>query len=90
MRLLERCDAIRQAERFVFVLQACECDARGRLGMGDAAYPQAERLLKAQRAALSVETGHIAQTAANQGLKGSQIGEEITQARVSAIQTVFA
>ncbi len=90
MRLLERCDAIRQAERFVFVLQACECDARGRLGMGDAAYPQAERLLKAQRAALSVETGPIAQTAANQGLKGSQIGEQITQARVSAIQTVFA
>ena len=90
MRLLERCDAIRQAERFVFVLQACECDARGRRGFEDEAYIQAERLLKAQRAALSVETAPIAQAAANQGLKGSQIGEQITQARVRAIQTDFA
>ncbi|MFN6406520.1 MAG: multifunctional CCA addition/repair protein, partial [Limnohabitans sp.] len=43
MRLLERCDAIRQPERFERVLQACECDARGRLGFEAVAYPQAER-----------------------------------------------
>ncbi len=86
MRLLERCDAIRQAERFARLLQACECDARGRLGFADAAYPQAERLLKAQQAALSVETAPIAQAAAQAGLKGPQIGERITQARVQAIQ----
>ena len=85
MRLLDRCDAIRQPERFARVLQACECDARGRLGMGEAAYPQAERLLKAQQAALSVETAPIAQAAAAQGLKGPQIGLQITQARVRAI-----
>ncbi len=85
MRLLDRCDAIRQPERFARVLQACECDARGRLGMGEAAYPQAERLLKAQQAALSVETAPIAQAAAAQGLKGPQIGAQITQARVQAI-----
>jgi tRNA nucleotidyltransferase (CCA-adding enzyme) len=85
MRLLDRCDAIRQPERFARVLQACECDARGRLGMGEAAYPQAERLLKAQQAALSVETAPIAQAAAAQGLKGPQIGVQITQARVRAI-----
>jgi tRNA nucleotidyltransferase (CCA-adding enzyme) len=85
MRLLDRCDAIRQPERFARVLQACECDARGRLGMGEATYPQAERLLKAQQAALSVETAPIAQAAAAQGLKGPQIGVQITQARVRAI-----
>ena len=85
MRLLERCDAIRQAERFALVLQACECDARGRLGFEEAAYPQAERLLKAQQAALSVETAPIAQTAAAQGLKGPQIGLQIAQARIKAI-----
>jgi tRNA nucleotidyltransferase (CCA-adding enzyme) len=49
MRLLERCDAIRQAERFERVLQACECDARGRLGFEEAAYPQAARLQQAQK-----------------------------------------
>jgi tRNA nucleotidyltransferase (CCA-adding enzyme) len=85
MRLLERCDAIRQAGRFERVLQACECDARGRLGFEAAAYPQAERLLKAQKAALSVETAPIAQAAAAQGLKGAQIGAHITTARVQAV-----
>jgi tRNA nucleotidyltransferase (CCA-adding enzyme) len=85
MRLLERCDAIRQPERFERVLQACECDARGRLGFEEAAYPQAERLLKAQQAALSVETAPIAQAAAAQGLKGAQIGAQITTARVQAV-----
>jgi tRNA nucleotidyltransferase (CCA-adding enzyme) len=85
MRLLERCDAIRQAERFALVLQACECDARGRLGFEEAAYPQAGRLLKAQHAALSVETAPIAQAAATQGLKGPQIGLQIAQARIQAI-----
>ncbi|MGV1043841.1 multifunctional CCA addition/repair protein [Limnohabitans sp.] len=89
MRLLERCDAVRQAERFARVLQACECDARGRLGLADAAYPQAERLMLAQKAALSVETAPIAQAAAQEGLKGPQIGERITQARVQAIRQVL-
>ena len=85
MRLLDRCDAIRQPERFARVLQACECDARGRMRFEEAAYPQAQRLLQAQHAALSVETAPIAQAAAAQGLKGPQIGAQITQARIQAI-----
>ena len=74
-----------QPERFARVLQACECDARGRLGFEEAAYPQAERLLKAQQAALSVETAPIAQAAAAQGLKGPKIGEQIAKARAQAL-----
>jgi tRNA nucleotidyltransferase (CCA-adding enzyme) len=85
MRLLDRCDAIRQPERFARVLQACECDARGRLGFDETAYPQAERLLKAQQAALSVETAPIAQAAAAQGLRGPQIGAQIAMARIQAV-----
>jgi tRNA nucleotidyltransferase (CCA-adding enzyme) len=85
MRLLERCDAIRQPERFERVLQACECDARGRLGFEEAAYPQAARLQQAQKKALSVETAPIAQAAAAQGLQGAQIGEQIFKARVQAV-----
>ena len=46
VRLLERCDAIRKPERFADVLLACECDARGRLGFEEAAYPQRPRLLR--------------------------------------------
>jgi len=89
MRLLERCDAIRQPERFAMVLEACECDARGRLGFEETAYPQAARLQQAQKVALSVETAPIAQAAAAQGLKGSQIGTQIAQARVKAIAHVL-
>ena len=85
MRLLERCDAIRQPERFGRVLQACECDARGRLGFEEVIYPQAARLLAAQQAALSVETAPIAQAAAAQGLKGPQIGAQIAQERMKAV-----
>ncbi|MET0517487.1 MAG: multifunctional CCA addition/repair protein, partial [Burkholderiaceae bacterium] len=44
LRLLERCDAWRRPERFEQLLWACECDARGRLGLEERPYPQRERL----------------------------------------------
>lgn len=86
MRLLTRCDAIRQPERFALALQACEADARGRLGAEDSAYPQAGRLAGALQAALSVATTDVAATAARDGLKGPQIGERIEAFRVAAIE----
>ncbi len=85
MRLLTRCDAIRQPERFALVLQACEADARGRLGSEDSAYPQAPRLAGALQAALGVATAEMAAAAAREGLKGPQIGERIEAARTAAI-----
>jgi len=60
LRLLERCDALRRPERFDEVLLACECDARGRLGHGEKAYPQRLRLRQALDAALSVDTSVLA------------------------------
>ena len=89
MRLLTRCDAIRQSERFALVLQACEADARGRLGLEDRAYPQATRLAQALQAALGVVTADIAAAAAREGLQGLQIGERIEAARTKAISTVL-
>lgn len=85
MRLLERCDALRQVDRFALILQACECDARGRLGYADWDYPQGQRLRQAQQAALTVDTAPIAKAAAEQGLKGTQIGAHIAAARIEAI-----
>ncbi len=82
LRLLERCDAIRKPQRFAQILQACECDARGRLGKQDAPYPQAQRLRSALQLALSVATAEIAQAAAASGKSGEQIGQAIAQARV--------
>ena len=89
VRLLERCDAIRKPARFTQVLQACECDARGRLGFEDAAYPQAERLQRALDAALQVRTDTVAADAAARGLQGARIGEAVHQARVQAVSRAF-
>jgi tRNA nucleotidyltransferase (CCA-adding enzyme) len=85
VRLLERCDAIRKPARFADVLLACECDARGRLGLEESAYPQRPRLLAALAAAQSVATEPIAARAIAQGFSGPKIGEMIHAARVAAV-----
>jgi len=85
MRLLERCDALRKPERFAQVLQACECDARGRLGFEERPYPQRARLQAALDAALAVATRPIAQAAAAAGATGPAIGEAVARARTAAI-----
>jgi tRNA nucleotidyltransferase (CCA-adding enzyme) len=46
-------------------------------------------LLKAQHAALAVETAPIAQAAAAQGFKGAQIGEQIFKDRVKAVAALL-
>ena len=86
VRLLQRCDAFRKPQRFAEVLLACECDARGRLGFFESAYPQAARLLAALVAAQSVATQPIAEQAMASGSDGRKVGELIAQARVAAIK----
>ncbi len=85
LRLLTRCDAIRQPERFARVLQACEADARGRQGLEDQDYPQARRLAMALQAAQGVNTAEIAAQAAREGLQGPEIGRRIEAGRIAAI-----
>ena len=85
VRLLERCDAFRKPQRFAAVLLACECDARGRLGLDNSAYPQHERLLTVLVAAQEVATNSIAASAQSTGATGPKIGEMIHQARVAAV-----
>ncbi len=86
IRLLERCDALRKPQRFIQILQACECDARGRLGLDEVPYPQRPRLLAVLGAAQSVATPLIAERAIATGASGKQIGDLIQQARIQAIQ----
>jgi len=85
VRLLERCDAIRKPARFADILLACECDARGRLGLHDAPYPQAPRLAAALTRAQSVATDLVAANAQLAGASGPKIGEWIHRARVQAV-----
>ena len=85
LRLLERCDAIRKPERLDEILQACECDARGRLGFAETPYPQRQRLNAVLQAALSVPTAEVAALAAARGQQGKAVGDAIHAARVQAI-----
>ena len=86
VRLLERCDAIRKPERFAEILLACECDARGRLGMEEDAYPQRPNLLAALAAAQGVDTASVAQAAVDRGARGDAIGKAVATARAQAVQ----
>ena len=86
VRLLERCDALRRPDRFAELLLACECDARGRLGLEDSAYPQRTRLLEALRLVEGTDATGVAETAAERGLSGPDIGKAIHAARVDALR----
>ena len=89
VRLLERCDAFRKPRRFADILLACECDARGRLGLQDSAYPQRDRLLQALAAAQGVATDELAAKALAAGHSGPGIGEWIQRARVAAVDSAL-
>jgi len=85
MRLLERLDAFRKPQRMLLIVQACEADARGRLGFEERPYSQGVHLLQAMHWAISVDTAAIAQAAVAQGVKGVAVGHAIAQDRELAI-----
>lgn len=85
VHLLERCDAFRKPQRFVDVLLACECTARGHEGLDRSAWPQRAGLLQALACAQQVTTSLIAESAKSAGATGLKIGEMIHQARVAAV-----
>lgn len=90
VRLLERCDALRKPQRMADILQACECDARGRLNHFESPYPQRQRLLDTLAVMQAVDTKQIANHALSTGDNGQKIGELIHQARVVAVQALMA
>lgn len=81
VRLLERLDAFRKPARLADILLACECDARGRLGLQDQPYPQADRLRQAWQNAASVATAPIAEQVLARGLSGPAIAKAIAAER---------
>ena len=87
VQLFDRCDAWRRPARFAGLLLACECAARGRLGLADPPYPQRPLLLAALAVARAVDSSAVAAQAAVRGLRGPAVGQAITAARVQALQT---
>jgi tRNA nucleotidyltransferase (CCA-adding enzyme) len=85
VRLFDRCDAWRRPDRFGELLLACECDARGRLGLEERAYEPRRRLTAALAAARAVDTAAVAADAAARRQTGPAIGAAIAGARAQAI-----
>jgi tRNA nucleotidyltransferase (CCA-adding enzyme) len=78
--LIARCDGFRKPGRIDRLASVCEADKRGRAGLSDAAYPQADELRRLHRVALDVRSGDVAE-----GLSGPAIGEALARARIAAI-----
>ena len=81
LRTLEYLDALRKPERFEQFLLACEIDARGRKGLEDQPYPQADHLRQALTAAANIAIQPLIQ----RGLKSRELQLAIRQKRAQAI-----
>jgi len=79
--MLERLDAFRRPERFEQFVLACEADARGRRGLENRDYPQADHLRRARVAA----AGATLQPAERDGLEGPQIATKLRQHRLAVL-----
>lgn len=81
-RLLQRLDVLRRPERVEAFVQACECDAKGRLGLEDREYPQAKYVLDAVQIVRSIKASDLPPE-----IKGPDIGEMLIQKRIEALAT---
>lgn len=79
--MLAALGAFKPVNKLPEFLLACEADAKGRTGLENIPYPQAELLSGAAKAASSVDTSAIL----NGELKGAQIGEAIRRLRIKAV-----
>ena len=80
--LLEKTDAFRRPERFERLLEACECDAKGRLGREDYQSDANARLRSALNAANQINAGEIASACNDK----TSIPSAIRQARLAIIK----
>ena len=81
LKVLERTDAFRRPDRFEQFLLTCEADARGRQGLENRSYPQADYLRGAFAAAAAVDAGAIAKHHADH-----RIQKAIRRARLAALR----
>lgn len=82
LKTLMNIDAMRRPERFELFLLACEADARGRLGMENDPYPQADVFRNACNAAISIDTKILV----DQGFQGEKFAKELYDRRLAAIK----
>jgi len=86
LELLQHFDVFRRPQRFEAFIAACEMDARGRAGLEQRAYPQADYLRGAMQAARTVAV----QPLLEQGLQGPELGEALKRERLKALKAYKA
>ncbi len=82
LELLQSFDIYRRPQRFEEFISACEMDARGRKGLEQRSYPQADYLRGAAKAAREVAV----QPLLEQGFKGPELGEALKRERLKALK----
>jgi tRNA nucleotidyltransferase (CCA-adding enzyme) len=82
LELLENTDALRRPERFESFLLACEADARGRTGLEERPYAQADHL----RAALAAARACVPTAEETSTLTGPEIAERVRTRRLEALK----
>ncbi|MEG2357392.1 multifunctional CCA addition/repair protein [Acinetobacter sp.] len=82
-RLLQRLDVLRRPERVEAFIQACECDSRGRLGLEDREYPQAQYVLDAMQVVRSIKAQDLPPD-----IQGPDIGEMLIEKRIKALSSL--
>lgn len=85
LELIGATDALRRPERFHEFVLVCEADARGRTGLRDRPYPQAEFMRKI----LSVLQAQDYRELIAQGYTGKQLGDKIHLQQIEAITTLI-
>ncbi len=79
--VLSRLETLKPKNDFEPFLLACMADARGRTGLEDEPYPQAQWWRKLRDAALAVEADVLLE----KGLRGAALGAELRVARIKAV-----
>ena len=82
LKLLQGFDVFRRPQRFEEFIAACEMDARGRLGLEQREYPQADYLRAAMHAARAVAV----QPLLARGLQGAELGNALQEERLQAVR----
>ncbi len=86
LEVITAVDALRQPERFEEFLLACEADMRGRKGLEDRPYVQAEIFRTALRAARSVDATRIRE---ERNVDGEALGKAVHEARLDAVKAAL-
>ncbi len=86
LKVMEALDAFRNPARFEKFLLACEADARGRKGLEEDAYPQADVFRNAFQAAAAIGAADVG----DDDLSGRKLGDQIRKLRIRAIEEAIA